>query len=51
MDGFLLEWRRGEDGRWSGLVNYRHEAGRRVELRDQDELRPPGKKPGPVIRR
>ena len=39
-DGFLLDWRRGEDGRWKGLVNYRDKAGRRVELKDQDELRP-----------
>jgi hypothetical protein len=40
VDGFLLEWRRGEDGRWKGLVNYRDKAGRRVELKDQDQLRP-----------
>jgi hypothetical protein len=39
-DGFLLEWRRGGDGRWTGLVNYGYEAQRRVELKDQDELRP-----------
>ena len=39
-DGFLLEWRRGQDGRWKGVVNYRDKAGRRVELKDQDELRP-----------
>jgi hypothetical protein len=42
VDGFLLEWRRGADGRWKGLVNYRHEAGRRVALKDQAELRPAG---------
>lgn len=40
IDGFLLEWQRGEDHRWKGLVNYRHEAGRRVSLKDQAELRP-----------
>lgn len=40
VDGFLLEWRRGADGRWKGLVNYRYEAGRRVALKDQAELRP-----------
>jgi len=34
VDGFLLEWRQGTDGRWKGLVNYRHEAGRRVALKD-----------------
>lgn len=39
VDGFLLEWQRGADGRWKGLVNYRHEAGRRVALKDQAELR------------
>jgi len=42
VDGFLLEWQRGADGRWKGLVNYRHEAGRRVALKDQAELRPAG---------
>ncbi len=41
-DGFLLEWQRGEDRRWKGLVNYRHEAERRIALKDQDELRPAG---------
>jgi hypothetical protein len=39
-DGFLLEWQRGADGRWKGLVNYRHQAGRRVALKDQAELKP-----------
>ena len=39
VDGFLLEWRRGADGRWKGLVNYRHEIGRRVALKDQSELK------------
>jgi hypothetical protein len=39
VDGFLLEWRRGEDGRWKGLVNYRHEASRHVALKDEAELR------------
>lgn len=39
-DGFLLEWQRGADGRWKGRVNYRHDAGRREELLDQDRLRP-----------
>ena len=39
-DGFLLEWQRGADNRWKGLVNYRWEAGRRVSLKDQAELRP-----------
>ena len=42
VDAFLLEWQRGADGRWKGLVNYRHEAGRRVALKDQAELRPAG---------
>jgi hypothetical protein len=48
VDGFLLECRRGADGRWKALVNYRHEAGRRVALKDQAELRPAGnsKRPG-----
>jgi hypothetical protein len=40
VDGFLLKWQRGADGRWKGLVNYRHQAGRRVALKDQAELRP-----------
>jgi len=40
VDGFLLEWRRGADGRWKGLVNYRYEASRRVALIDQAELKP-----------
>lgn len=26
VDGFLLEWQRGADGRWKGWVNYRHKA-------------------------
>jgi len=39
-DGFLLEWRRGADNRWKGLVNFRWEAGRRVALMDQADLRP-----------
>jgi hypothetical protein len=42
VDGFLLKWQRSADGRWKGLVNYRHEAGRRVALKDQAELRPAG---------
>jgi hypothetical protein len=42
VDGFLLEWQQGADGRWKGVVNYRHEAGRRVALKDQAELRPAG---------
>jgi hypothetical protein len=48
VDGFLLECQRDADGRWKGLVNYRHEAGRRVALKDQAELRPAGnsKRPG-----
>jgi hypothetical protein len=40
VDGFLLEWRRGADGRWKGLVNYRDRAARRVALKDQAELKP-----------
>jgi len=40
VDGFLLEWQRGIDGRWRGWLNYRHEVGRRVALKDQAELRP-----------
>jgi hypothetical protein len=40
VDGFLLEWQRGEDSRWKGLVNYRHAAERRIAIKDQDELRP-----------
>jgi hypothetical protein len=40
VDGFLLEWRRGSDGRWKGLVNYRDKAIRRVALKDQAELKP-----------
>jgi len=39
VDGFLLKWERGSDRRWKGLVNYRREAGRVEELRDQAELR------------
>ena len=42
VDGFLLEWQRGADSRWKGLVNYRHEACRRVALKDQAELRRAG---------
>ena len=48
VDGFLLEWQRGGDGRWKGLVNYWHEAGRRVALRDQAELRPAGRCRSPL---
>ena len=40
VDGFLLEWRCGSDKRWKGLVNFRHEADRKVVLKDQDELMP-----------
>jgi hypothetical protein len=40
IDGFLLEWQRGADNRWKGLVNYRWETGRHVSLKDQAELRP-----------
>jgi hypothetical protein len=40
IDGFLLEWRRGSDNRWMGLVNYRWKAGRKVALKDQSQLRP-----------
>jgi hypothetical protein len=39
-DGFLLEWRRGPDNRWKGLVNYGWKAGRRVSLLDQSQLKP-----------
>lgn len=42
VDGFLLEWQRSEDRRWKGLVNYRHDAERRVELKDQEELKAAG---------
>ena len=38
VDGFLLEWRRGADNRWKGLVNYRWKAGRRVSVKDEAEL-------------
>jgi len=42
VDGFLLEWRRGADGQWKGLVNYRHRSGRRIALKDYPaELRQP----------
>ena len=40
VDGFLLEWRRGPDKQWQGLVNYRWEAGRKVALIDGSRLRP-----------
>jgi len=41
VDGFLLEWRRGADNRWQGLVNYRWEgSGRKTEVIDQSRLRP-----------
>jgi hypothetical protein len=40
VDGFLLEWRRGEDGHWNGLVDYRWESSRKVSLVDQSRLRP-----------
>jgi hypothetical protein len=40
VDGFLLEWRRGPDHKWKGLVNYRWEASRKVALKDESELRP-----------
>ena len=39
VDGFLLEWRRGPDNRWKGLVNYRWEAQRKVAVKDQSQLR------------
>jgi hypothetical protein len=38
LDGFLLEWRRGADNRWKGLVNYRRKAGRRVSVKDEAKL-------------
>lgn len=41
-DGFLLEWRRGPDRRWKGLVNYLDKGGRRVALKDQADLRSDG---------
>jgi hypothetical protein len=40
VDGFLIEWRRGPDSRWKGLVNYRWEAERKVAVMDQSYLRP-----------
>ena len=40
VDGFLLEWQRGPDNRWKGLVNYRWEAERKVAVMDQSRLRP-----------
>lgn len=39
-DAYLLEWRRDQDGRWKGLVDYRDGAGRRRAVKDQDDLRP-----------
>jgi hypothetical protein len=39
VDGFLLEWKRGVDLRWKGLVEYRDRAGRRRAVRDQRDLR------------
>jgi hypothetical protein len=38
-DAYLLEWRRSQDGRWKGLVDYRDGAGRRRAVRDEDDLR------------
>lgn len=40
VDGFLLEWRRGDDGRWTGIVNVRHHAERMTVTKDQAHLRP-----------
>jgi hypothetical protein len=40
VDGFLLEWQRGEDGRWKGIVNYRREAERVTAVKDEAQLRP-----------
>lgn len=40
VDGFLLRWLHGPDGRWKGVVNYRYESGRRFSLKDQAELKP-----------
>ena len=39
-DAYLLEWHRGQDGRWKGLVDYRDGAGRRRAVKDQNDLRP-----------
>jgi hypothetical protein len=44
VDGFLLRWLRGADGRWKGVVNYRLGTGRSIALKDQAELRPDKKK-------
>jgi hypothetical protein len=40
VDGLLLEWRRGADNRWKGVVNYQGEACRKVAIKDQSQLRP-----------
>lgn len=39
--GFLIRWRRDNDGRWQGLTNYRERHGRRVAWLSQDVLRTP----------
>lgn len=38
-DAYLLEWRRGADGRWKGLVDYQDRARRRRVIKDEADLR------------
>ncbi|MFI8453731.1 hypothetical protein [Streptomyces erythrochromogenes] len=39
LPGLLTEWRRGGDGRWSGLVSYTADGDQVTVLKDQDDLR------------
>ncbi|MFI2437172.1 hypothetical protein [Streptomyces sp. NPDC018693] len=41
VPGLLTEWRRGADGRWSGVVTYVVDGEQTTAVRDQSELRPP----------
>ncbi|MFJ3791353.1 hypothetical protein [Kitasatospora sp. NPDC090091] len=40
LRGLLTEWRRGADGRWSGVVSYVARGEQVTVLKDQDDLRP-----------
>ncbi|MEU8622063.1 hypothetical protein [Streptomyces sp. NPDC048623] len=40
LRGLLTEWRRGADGRWSGVVSYVADGEQVTVVRDQDDLCP-----------
>ncbi|MGW2373406.1 MULTISPECIES: hypothetical protein [Kitasatospora] len=40
LGGLLTEWRRGADGRWSGVVSYVADGEQVTVVKDQEDLRP-----------